>query len=88
MTGPPEFSPHPDPPHDDGHVDVAGLVDQPVTGHHPSAFVGASPEDWEQVRRSIAMLRPGAWAMKREQALVALDFLVRALRWRQEQPDQ
>ncbi len=57
------------------------------TDHHPAAFVGASPEDWEQVRRSIAMLRPGAWAMKREQALVALDSLVRILRWRQEQPD-
>ena len=36
------------------------------------------------MRRSIAMLSTGAWAMKREQALVALDSLVRALRWRQD----
>jgi hypothetical protein len=41
---------------------------------------GDSPEDWEQVRRSIAMLSPGAWAMRREQALAALDSLVRCLR--------
>jgi len=33
-------------------------------------------EDWEQVRRSVAMLPPGSWAMKREQALTALGSLI------------
>jgi len=36
----------------------------------------AQVEDWEQIRRSVAMLSPGAWAMRREQALVALGALV------------
>ncbi len=40
----------------------------------------ATPEAWEQVRRSVAMLPPGAWAMRREQALEALGSLVGALR--------
>ncbi|MEM7273914.1 MAG: hypothetical protein AAF547_12590 [Actinomycetota bacterium] len=37
-------------------------------------------EDWEQVRRSVAMLPPGSWAMRREQALGVLEALIRALR--------
>ena len=37
-------------------------------------------EDWEQVRRSVAMLPPGAWALTREEALRALQTLVRCLR--------
>lgn len=39
-----------------------------------------TPEAWEQVRRSVAMLPPGAWAMRREQALDALGSLVGVLR--------
>lgn len=39
-----------------------------------------TPEDWEQVRRSVAMLPPGAWALTREEALRALQTLVRCLR--------
>ncbi len=46
-----------------------------------------SPEDWEQVRRSVAMLSPGAWAMRREPALQALGLLVRYLRQAREQRD-
>ncbi len=37
-------------------------------------------EDWEQVRRSVAMLPPGSWAMKREQALTALASLISHLK--------
>ena len=37
-------------------------------------------EDWELVRRSVAMLPPGAWAMKREPALRMLGILIRQLR--------
>jgi hypothetical protein len=37
-------------------------------------------EDWEQVRRSVAMLAPGSWAMKREQALTALGSLISLLK--------
>ncbi|MEZ5229612.1 MAG: hypothetical protein R2710_24000 [Acidimicrobiales bacterium] len=40
----------------------------------------ATAEDWELIRRSIAMLPPGAWAMRREQALEALSTLVEGLR--------
>ena len=39
-----------------------------------------TPEAWEQVRRSVAMLAPGAWALRREQALEALSVLITALR--------
>ncbi len=46
--------------------------------HHPST--SESPEEWEGVRRSVAMLAPGAWALKREQALAALGLLVALLR--------
>ena len=37
-------------------------------------------EEWEQVRRSVAMLPPGAWAMRREQALHTLSELLAYLR--------
>ncbi len=37
-------------------------------------------EDWELIRRSVAMLPPGAWAMRREPALEALAALVAGLR--------
>lgn len=39
-----------------------------------------SVEDWEQVRRSVAMLPPGSWALKREQALQALGALIQLLK--------
>ncbi|MGF1595791.1 MAG: hypothetical protein ACFCVK_02510 [Acidimicrobiales bacterium] len=39
-------------------------------------------EGWEQVRRSVSLLGPGAWAFKREQALQLLDALVAELRRR------
>ncbi len=38
-----------------------------------------TPEAWEQIRRSVAMLTPGAWALRREQALEALTALITAL---------
>ncbi len=37
-------------------------------------------EEVEGVRRSIAMLQTGAWAMTREPALAALDQLITCLR--------
>lgn len=40
----------------------------------------ATAEEWEQVRRSVAMLPPGAWAMRREQALHALSELLASIR--------
>ena len=42
-----------------------------------------TPEAWEQIRRSVAMLTPGAWALRREQALEALTALITALRRQQ-----
>lgn len=46
----------------------------------PSASTGrrlpVTTEEWEQLRRSVAMLSPGAWALKREPALAALDVVV------------
>jgi hypothetical protein len=39
-----------------------------------------SPERCEQTRRSIAMLTTGAWALKREDALLVLDQLTAHLR--------
>jgi len=39
-----------------------------------------SPELIEQQRRSIAMLGPGVWALRREEAIDVLEVLVRALR--------
>ncbi|MEZ5340836.1 MAG: hypothetical protein R2706_05140 [Acidimicrobiales bacterium] len=46
-----------------------------------------TPEAWEQVRRSIAMLAPGAWALRREQALQALSSLIVTLRAQQAAAD-
>ena len=51
----------------------------------PSTAPAAEPrpttaEEWEQVRRSVAMLPPGAWAMRREQSLHALTALVATMR--------
>ncbi len=37
-------------------------------------------EEWEQVRRSVAMLPPGSWAMRREQVLGVLEVLIDLLR--------
>lgn len=53
--------------------------DQPSTPDTPLSD-NTTPEAWEQVRRSVAMLPPGAWAMRREQALEALGSLVGVLR--------
>jgi hypothetical protein len=39
-----------------------------------------TPEAWEQVRRSVAMLPPGSWGMRREQSLQALGTLIGVLR--------
>jgi len=39
-----------------------------------------SPELIEQRRRSVAMLRPGVWAFRREEAIEVLEVLVQALR--------
>ncbi|MEM7337856.1 MAG: hypothetical protein AAF467_04350 [Actinomycetota bacterium] len=40
------------------------------------AYDEHAPEDWEQIRRSVAMLAPGAWAFTREDALQVLRALV------------
>lgn len=42
-----------------------------------------TPEAWEQIRRSVAMLSPGAWALRREPALEALTALITTLRSQQ-----
>lgn len=39
-----------------------------------------SPELIEQRRRSVAMLRPGVWAFRREEAIDLLEVLIQALR--------
>ena len=39
-----------------------------------------TPERAEQYRRSVAMLTTGAWALKREEALLVLDRLMSLLR--------
>ncbi len=46
----------------------------------PDPKTPTTAEDWEQVRRSVAMLPPGAWAMKREQALTALGSLISSIK--------
>lgn len=48
--------------------------------NHPSTKQPETAEEWEQVRRSVAMLPPGAWAMRREQSLHALAALLATLR--------
>ncbi|NNF54024.1 MAG: hypothetical protein HKN03_06215 [Acidimicrobiales bacterium] len=52
-------------------------MDHSPTSPSPSP---KTAEDWEQVRRSVAMLPPGSWAMKREQALQALASLIQQLK--------
>lgn len=47
---------------------------------NPSGDRPETAEEWEQVRRSVAMLPPGAWAMRREQSLHALAALLATLR--------
>ncbi len=39
-----------------------------------------TPEELEQIRRSVAMLPPGSWAMRREQALELLSNLINRVR--------
>ena len=51
-----------------------GSADAP----HPPEL--PSPELIEQRRRSVAMLRPGVWAFRREEAFDVLEPLVQALR--------
>jgi hypothetical protein len=50
--------------------DTVGLMTSPTK----------TVEDWELLRRSVAMLPPGAWGLRREQALEALAALVDGLR--------
>lgn len=38
---------------------------------------GKSLEEWEHERRSVAMLAPGAWALRREQALGLLGTVIK-----------
>lgn len=45
-------------------------------------------EEWEQVRRSVAMLPPGSWAMRREQVLGVLEVLIGLLRRRNDEADE
>ena len=37
-------------------------------------------EEWEQVRRSMAMLPPGSWAMRRELSLDAIATIIQLLK--------
>ncbi len=37
-------------------------------------------EEWEQVRRSMAMLPPGSWAMRRELSLDAIATIINLLK--------
>lgn len=39
-----------------------------------------TPEELEQIRRSVAMLPPGSWALRREQALEILSSLIGRVR--------
>ncbi len=39
-----------------------------------------TPEELEQIRRSVAMLPPGSWALRREQALELLANLIGRVR--------
>ena len=48
----------------------------------PASSRRRTPEDWEQLRRSVAMLPPRAWALRREEALQILQSLVSCLRRR------
>ncbi|MEM9132520.1 MAG: hypothetical protein AAF962_00075 [Actinomycetota bacterium] len=60
---------------EDPHVsDQSPATAVPAADRAPS-----TKEEWEQVRRSVAMLPPGAWALRREEALRALRSLVRSL---------
>jgi hypothetical protein len=57
------------------------MEDAPSMEHPPPIPPTAtSPESWEQLRRSVAMLSPGAWALRREQALAALTTLIDAIK--------
>ena len=49
-------------------------------GDRPPPARRETLEEWEQLRRSVAMLPPRAWAMRREEALQALQSLVSCLR--------
>jgi hypothetical protein len=40
----------------------------------------STTEDWEQLRRSVAMLPPRSWAVRREEALQVLETLIGCLR--------
>ncbi len=62
--------------------DDTGQHDEPFPTTQASAAepMPSAPEEWEQVRRSVAMLPPNAWAMRREQSLAALSSLIAALR--------
>ena len=51
-----------------------------ATNTAPHSGRPETAEEWEQVRRSVAMLPPGAWAMRREQSLHALAALLATLR--------
>lgn len=46
------------------------------TGYSPSQRAGYSIEELEMLRRSVAMLPTGAWAMKREQSLELLSSFI------------
>lgn len=55
----------------DSNICSSMLFDMELPSHDEHA-----PEDWEQIRRSVAMLSPGAWALTREDALEVLRALV------------
>jgi len=59
----------------DHPTDIPGTPTPNALGDRPE-----TAEEWEQVRRSVAMLPPGAWAMRREQSLHALAALLATLR--------
>jgi hypothetical protein len=46
------------------------------------------PESVESCRRSVAMLQPDAWVLKREPALAMLERLLEALKQVEDVPDR
>lgn len=71
------------PSHEPDHAASEATSHAPPTTRPPGSTGRRLPttaEEWEQLRRSVAMLSPGAWALKREPALAALDLLVSRLR--------
>lgn len=59
----------------------ASMPTAPTTGgSNPFERAPETVEEVEQIRRSVAMLPPGSWAMRREPALTVLAALMNRIR--------